>query len=55
VVEEYNVLGGLRQDVFARLVPEHGWRRSSSGESSATSGESSTTSSESSVMSNESR
>jgi hypothetical protein len=41
VVEEYNVIGGLRQDVFARPVPEHGCRRDSSGESSATSGESS--------------
>jgi hypothetical protein len=36
VVEEYNVLGGLRQDVFARPVPEHGRRRGSSSESSAT-------------------
>jgi hypothetical protein len=32
VVEEYNVLNGLRQAVFARPVPEHGWRRGSSGE-----------------------
>jgi hypothetical protein len=24
VVEEYNVLRGLRQDVFTRPVPEHG-------------------------------
>jgi hypothetical protein len=39
VVEEYNVLGGLRQAVFTRTVPEHGWRRGLSGESSATSSE----------------
>jgi hypothetical protein len=50
VVEEYNVLGGLRQDVFARPVPEHGWRRGSSGESSATSDEISTRSGKSSTM-----
>jgi hypothetical protein len=54
VVEEYNVLGGLRQDVFARPVPEHGWRHGSSGESSVTSGKSLATSSESSARSGES-
>jgi hypothetical protein len=62
MVEEYNVLGGLRQAVFARPVPEHGWRHGSSGESttmmsdesSVMRGESSVTRSESSVTSGES-
>jgi hypothetical protein len=50
VVEEYNMLGGLRQAVFTRLVLEHGWRRGSSGESSVTmSDESSVRSGESSA------
>jgi hypothetical protein len=54
VVEEYNVLGDLRQDVFARPVLEHGWRCGLSGESSARSGKSSATSSESLARSGES-
>jgi hypothetical protein len=47
---EYNVLGGLRQAVFAKPVPEHGWRHGSSGESATTmSDESSVRSGESSA------